>query len=511
VALLRRIDLTPARFRRFPVGSYVAAVVLVGLAIGAAFIFNRLPHANLSLLFLMVVLIIAARWGLWPSIFASVLSFFSLNFFFTQPFYTFAVEEEGDFATLLFFLAMATLTGNLAARMRSEMAANRAALERVTGLLDFSSRMAAARGADEALQALVDRLSKACQTRAVVVAVDRDGRQRLAATAGSDPVRETEWSDWQRELATRGESLAGSTSRIPGWRFFSLGTSGNKTGFVGIELAEIEYGQTMLIEALCDQASVATERASLVDSLREAQLTTETERLRSALLSSVSHDLRTPLASIIGSTTSLLEYRSLLSLEDRQELLRTVLDEAQRLNRYIQNLLDMTRFGQQPFNLNRQWVDINDLISSAIERLGSTLDGIRLGINVAADAEFLKVQGALIEQVFVNLLDNAANFAPEGSEIGIDVFPGSDEVVIEISNEGPEIPEEDRERIFDMFYRATLGDRKRAGTGLGLAICRSIVTAHGGEMTATTRADGTGALLRIALPADVNPRGGPQS
>lgn len=474
--LFRRLNAATARSGRLRIGSYAAAAALVGLAIGAAFVFRRLPHANLSLLFLTVVLVIAARWGLWPSIFASVLSFLALNFFFTQPFYTFAVEEQGDFATLLFFLAMAALTGNLAARMRSETAANRTALERVTGLLEFSRRMAAARGAEEAQQALTDELSATCRARAVILSADTV-----------------------------------SSPRVSGWTFFPW-RSGNETrGFVGLEAPEIEPVQKMLMEGLCDQASVAVERATLVDSLRDAQLATETERLRSALLSSVSHDLRTPLASIIGSTTSLLEYRSILKLEDRQELLHTVLDEAQRLNRYIQNLLDMTRFDQQPFELDRQWVDVNDLISSAVHRLGSTLDRVELAVDVTADAAFLKIQGSLIEQVFVNLLDNAASFAPNGSTIELEVRQGPRELVIEISNDGPVIPEEERERIFDMFYRATLGDRNRAGTGLGLAICRSIVTAHGGSIEADIREDGTGAVLRITLPTDLNPCGGPQS
>jgi two-component system sensor histidine kinase KdpD len=266
----------------------------------------------------------------------------------------------------------------------------------------------------------------------------------------------------------------------------------------------------MLIDGFCDQASVAVERAALVDQLRDAQLTTETERLRAALLSSVSHDLRTPLVSIIGASTSLLEYRSILKLEDRQELLRTVLDEAQRLNRYIQNLLDMTRFGQPHFDLKREWIDVSDLVASAAERLGSTLDDIHLSVSVDNTAAFLKVQGTLIEQMLVNLLDNAASFAQNESTVAVEISQRDGNVMLEVSNDGPVIPENEREKIFDMFYRATLGDRKRAGTGLGLAICRSIVNAHDGEITANTRADGTGALFRIALPVTANPCDGSQ-
>ena len=455
---------------RVVLARYGMTTLIVALTLGAAFVFRRLPHANLSLLFLTVVLLIAARFGLWPSIYASVLSFFALNFFFTQPYYTFAVEEEGDFATLLFFLGMAALTGNLAARMRSESAKNRAALARVSALLDFSRQMAAASSADAALEALAERLAKVSGVRALA----------LRADAGEKP-------------------------DLTGWTLLPLKSAGGNVGLAAIDSPEFDAAQRSLIEGLCDQAAIAAERARLVDSLRQAEIIGETERLRAALLSSVSHDLRTPLVSIIGSTSSLLEYRSILKPEDREELLRTVLAEAERLNRYIQNLLDMTRFGGKPLTIDREWIDLNDLVSSAIERLGPVLERVAIDVEVAPDAAFLRVQGALIEQVIVNLLDNAASFAPDGGRVGIRAYRREGSVIIEVENEGPVIPETERERIFDMFHRAAQGDRNRQGTGLGLAICRSIAAAHDGTIEAGTRADGTGALLTLTLPADRAP------
>jgi two-component system sensor histidine kinase KdpD len=483
---------------RATLANYATAAVLVALTVGAAFVFRRLPHANVSLLFLMVVLLIAARFGLGPSIFASLLSFLALNFFFTEPLYTFAVEEEGDFATLLFFLAMAALTGRLAARMRSEAAKNRGALARVSALLDFSRRMAAATGADEALQALVDRLAAASSVRAIALTPGEGGT--LALTADSARGTRRPPIDLAAMASAWGQLTAGGRPRAPGWTLLPLLSGGAAIGIAAVETADMEDDQKALIEGLCDQASIAAERARLVDRLRAAELDGETERLRSALLSSVSHDLRTPLVSIIGATTSLLEYRSILKPEDREELQRTVLGEAERLNRYIQNLLDMTRLGQPSFTIRREWVDLNDLISSAIARLGSVLGPLRVTVNVAEDAALLEVQGALMEQLIVNLLDNAAGFAPAGSAIEIQAFRQDGDTCIEVANEGPVIPEAERERIFDMFYRIAQGDRNRPGAGLGLAICRSIVAAHGGTIAAGTRADGTGALLRIHLP-----------
>jgi two-component system sensor histidine kinase KdpD len=482
---------------------YGFAVVMVVLSIVAALVFRRIHHANLSLLFLTAVIIVAARCGLWPSIFSSVMSFLALNFFFTPPFYTFKVEEEGDFATLVFFLAMAALTGNLAARMREETGKSRESLDRVSELLDFSRNMAAIANATGALKALAERLSSILQCSAFAYLPDDKGDLQLRAkSSGEDKVASpgTEisahaWADILRQ----------QTLHAAGWVFLPLVTAGGPVGMVALNVDEIDRDKRALADGLCDQASVAVERTLLVDSLKEAQMESETERLRSALLSSVSHDLRTPLASIIGSTTSVLEYHEVLKPDDRRELLQTVVDEAQRLNRYIQNLLDMTRFGQQPFELQREWVDVNDLVSAAIERLGAVLAKVELEVAVTVDASVIKVQGALLEQVFVNLLDNAAGFSPLNSSMGINVFRDEGAVVIEVSDRGPGIPEHEREKVFDMFYRVSHGDRQRSGTGLGLAICKSVVKAHGGSIEALPGPDGIGTTMRLRLPLAENP------
>jgi two-component system sensor histidine kinase KdpD len=287
-----------------------------------------------------------------------------------------------------------------------------------------------------------------------------------------------------------------------------LATPGGRVGLVTIAAESASSEQRALSEGLCEQAAIAVERALLVDDLRAAQLATQTERLRSALLSSVSHDMKTPLASIIGSVSSVLEYRDRLSHDDQRELLQTVLDESQRLNRYIQNLLDMTRFGQHSIEVKREWVDINDLISAATARLGSALAGINLHVNVAPEVSLICVQGALIEQAFVNVLDNAADFSQPGSSVWIDAHPQEDACVIDIVDEGPGIAEEDRSKVFDMFFSAQQGDRRRQGVGLGLAICSSIFNAHGGTIETLPGRDGKGTCMRMTLPSASNPIGG---
>lgn len=493
----------PALRSAYSLRSYFSAAVIVLLTVGIATVFRRLPHADLPLLFLTAVIVVAAGWGLWPSIFSSVLSFLALNFFFTIPFYTFKVQDEGDFATLVLFLAIAGLTGNLAARMRAEAAKSRSSLDRVSEMLAFSRRMAAAASVDEALQALVDRLSDTLQCRAYAFRPAPHGDLQLrakseasddAAMPVSEVARLVRETDWTRQ-----------PSSVEGWNFLPLSTAGGFVAVVALAVDRIEGYKQDLADGLCDQASVAVKRALLVDSLKEAQLVSEAERLRSALLSSVSHDLRTPLASIIGSTSSVLEYSDVIKPEDRQELLQTVVNEAQRLNRYIQNLLDMTSFGQQPFELQREWSDLNDLASGAIERLGAVLENVEVRFKVESNASVIHVHTALLEQVFVNLLDNAAGFSPANSSIDIKAIKDDNAIVIDVIDQGPGIPESERDKVFDMFYRVSPGDRQRQGTGLGLAICKSVIMAHGGSIQALPGPGGIGTSMRIKLPLFENP------
>jgi len=494
VTRIPRVDLRWTR-------GYVAAIALVLVAIGCGAVLRRLPHANLSLLFLLAVLIVAAVWGLWPSIFASALSFLVLNFFFTVPLYSFTIEEEGDLASIIFFLAMAALTANLAARMRNEMAASRVALGRVSTLLDFSRQMAGAANAEDALDALARTLAKAAGARVSVWQPGDGGALRRVARAGSidphalDGVDVQAWWD-------RGHT---SLEIVDGTALRALATANGRVGVAAIASNELNDRQRQLIDALCEQAALTVERIALVDDLKKAQVVSETEQLRSALLSSVSHDLRTPLASIIGSVTSVLEYRELLDVDDQQELLQTVLEEAQRLNRYIQNLLDMTRFGRERLELRREWVDINDLVSGALERLGSALNGLQVQVELAADTSLVYVHGALIEQALVNVVDNAASFSQPGDPLLIKSYRADEQIVIDIIDRGPGIPEPQREKIFDMFYSAQQGDRSHHGVGLGLAICSSIVGAHGGTIAAMPGPDGRGTCMRITLPAAGEP------
>ncbi len=260
-----------------------------------------------------------------------------------------------------------------------------------------------------------------------------------------------------------------------------------------------------LLAALGQPLGQALARARLAEDLEAARLHGETEQLRSALLASVSHDLRTPLTSMRGAIDSLLALGDAIPPPDRRELLESTRDEAERLDRYIQNLLDMTRLGHGGLKLSRDWVSPGDIVGSALNRLRAVVAPYRVETRVPPELPLLYVHAALIEQALVNVLENAARFSPPQGRLRVAVDSIEDELRFSVSDEGPGIPPAEREKIFDMFYTAARGDRGGQGTGLGLAICQGMVGAHGGRITVEDGIDGRGTTLVLHLPLQQQP------
>lgn len=475
--------------------AFTVALLAVFIATPIAFLAHSvLSHANLSLLFLTAVLITASRAGLEAALYASFLGFLSFNFFFTRPYYTLFVLDYEDLATLGFFLIMAGISGKLAARMQREIAINRAMVQRLTNINQFTRMMATAPDSETVRGDLARHIASTFDVP-VWVAV-KEGKEETSiyghnGTNILEPLPQSVLLECQKFT---------EEGRYHGWFCFNLNTGHGSIGQVILQATDFNPSNVELARVLCDLAAVTLERARLVAELEQARVVSETEQLRSALLSSVSHDLRTPLASIIGSTSSLLEYFDNINEADRKELMRTVLSEAERLNRYIQNLLDMTRLGGGKITLKRDWVDISDIISSAVERLGTTLAPFKIDISVPVEIPLLYVHGVLIEQALVNVLDNAASFSPTDGIIAIQVSHGGRSVIIDVCDQGPGIPSEERENVFDMFYTIREADRKHTGTGLGLAICRGLVETHGGNVVALPGKDHRGTCIHIKLP-----------
>ncbi len=469
------------------------AALSVLVATPLAFVAHAiLPHANLSLVFLVAVLLSASRFGMQTALFSGVLSFLSFNFFFTQPYYTLVVENDGEIATLLFFLILAVISGRLAARMHEEMARNRFMVTRLTNINDFSRMLATAPDRSSVLQHLVQHIAQTFSAPAWVILDGENGM--IHGHDGFQPRPPPPHSMQQRLRETAGEGKFEEGYRI---RFNS---QHGIHGQLYLQSQELDTAKQELLRILCDLAGATLERVRLVSDLETAHLSAETEQLRSALLSSVSHDLRTPLSSIIGATSSLLEYSDNIQETDRVELLQTVLAEAERLNRYIQNLLDMTRLGGGTLTPKRDWVDISDILSATVERLHKDLAPLQVDIDVPESMPLLYVQGVLIEQALVNVLDNAARFSPDKATIAIKLSHGNGMIDIDVCDEGPGIPEAERESVFNMFYTATRGDRHGTGTGLGLAICRGLISAHGGKVSAHSGNNGKGTCIRLSLP-----------
>lgn len=477
------------------IGAAVMAVAIATLFAHAAT--RLLPHANLSLVFLTAVLIVASRTGLGPALLAAILSFLAFNFFFTSPQFTFSVDDDGDIATLLFFLLMATVTGRLAVGMRRAVGRSQASVENLAKLVEFGQQMLSANDETEVLCTLDGRLRAVCGGVVAILLPSPSGS--LTAWQESEatvmPGAATAQAAWDATTVSR--------IRLDDWTFYRLATPRGPIGLAGMrDGSAVEGDLQALASSLCDQAALAIERLRLHRDLAQAKVVSETEQLRSALLSSVSHDLRTPLASIIGATSSLQDYDEAFCAADRQELLSTVLTEARRLDRYIQNLLDMTRLGQGKLALHRDWVDVGDLVASAVARVRVTGEVVpALEVRIAPDVPLLWAHGMLVEQALFNLLDNAVRLSPTDGTVSIEAQCSGDGVAIRVCDQGPGIPDDEREKIFDMFYTVRRGDRTGPqGTGLGLAICRGLVAAHGGQVTAGDGRGGQGTCMEVRLP-----------
>jgi len=481
---------------RAGLAAWAGATGAVAAAVGIAFgLVQLVPLANLSLVFLLGVLVVASRWGLTLSLYAAVLSFLAFNFFFTEPHFTLAVQSDTDVATLVLFLAAAALAGRLAARMRDQTRKNQAGIRRIDDLYAFAKRMTSAVGTDEVLRQLVQRLSQLLQ--APVVVLLPDAGDALVVRAGHPSAHAVEVQPRFLETTWRDHSPAASPSGVS---FLTLGTSSGPIGLVAVKLDPLPSEHWEQARALCDQAAIALERTRLVADLDASRLTTETEQLRSALLASVSHELQGPLSTIIDTTAAMLQSREPADDSEQGQRLGIVRDEAERLDRYLQSLLAMTRLGEGGLSLRRDWMSIDDLVSAVRERMGPALTRVKLEVDLPDDSPKLYVHGPYIEQALVNLLDNAVRFSPSEGTVRLRGRIEGGRLILDVIDRGPGIPEAERERVFESFNAKGGGTRLPARTGLGLAVCRSLVGAHGGEVVAMAGDDGVGTCMRMSLP-----------
>ena len=493
---------------------YVTATILTALATGIGYFFDQqIDLPNISMIFIPVVLYSAIRHGLWPSLWTTLLSTLAYNFFFLEPLYTFTIENPQNVVALFFLLLVAIIASQLAAQSRAQAEAARRQAASTAALYGFSRKIAGIGDIDDLLWAVAHQIASMLKAHVVLLLPEGGDLQVRIGYPPEDELDEADlaaakWTWSHGQPAGRGSDTLPGAKRL----FLPLRTERGLIGVMGLDRPRLgaepglpEQGvllspdERRLLNALADQAAVAIERIALAAGIDEARVTGETERLRSALLTSISHDLKTPLASIIGSITSLRKFWSTFDEPTRDELLATVQDEAERLTRFVGNVLDMTRLEARSVTPQFFPADVAEMLGIVAGDVRRALPLHRLKIEAPAGLPPVLIDAHLFRQVMFNLLDNAAKYAPAEGEVRIVARATAQGIAIEVLDEGPGIPPGDLERIFDKFFRIQVGDRRRAGTGLGLSICKGFVEAMGGAIVAENRADRPGALFRVTL------------
>ena len=491
---------------KFDPRPYIAALAAVALALGfSELIAAWIGAANSDLIFLTAIVAVAVRFGLLPSLLASVASSLSYNFFFLPPIYTFTITDPTNVVAFVFFTLVGIIVSSVAARGRTQA---RAAMERARtteSLYSFSRKLAGTGTLDDVLWATAYQTALMLKVR-VMLLLPEGGS--IAVKAGYPPedilddadLAAAKWAFENDRSAGRGSDTLPGAKRL----FLPMRTGRGAIGVMGIDSDKpgplFTPDQRRLLDALRDQGALAIERVKLVEEMDRVERAAETERLRSALLTSISHDLKTPLAAVLGAAETLRDLGQRLADGEKADLLSTIIDESERLNRFIANLLDMTKLESGAIAPNVALHDLGEIVGSALRRAGRILSRHNVELTLAPDLPMLELDAVLFEQVLFNLLDNAAKYAPPETMIRIQGWRSGDSVCLRVLDEGSGIAATDLEHIFDKFYRAQKTDQVRAGTGLGLAISRGFVEAMHGTIVGANRTDRTGAAFTISLP-----------
>ncbi|MGG4605381.1 ATP-binding protein [Paenalcaligenes sp. Me131] len=497
-------DLSQAEFPKQELGLILLASV--GAIVTAAVAERVLGLQDLSMVFLVAVMLVASRARMTSSVITAVLCFVAYNFFFIEPRYTLLISAHRGLVSVLLFLAAALIAGRLASRLRMQVMALRAANAHATAMQSLGRKLAKAADLGQVIAAGTSVLQTSLHVQAWMRIQTEHGPKTLVGQLSEKDMMAADWTQQHGQASGRYTDTLTQSA----WWFLPIRSSELNVGVIALkfpaEMERLSFEQRRLAESMADDIAQAALRTRLVSELEVARVTSETERLRSALLSSVSHDLRSPLSSMIGAADSLTRYGKDMSAADRSSLLETISVEGERLDRYIQNLLDMTRLGQHGLSLSRDWIGVDELVGSAVRRLQRYEPKVLVSTNIAAGVGFIHVHPALIEQAIFNVMENAAKFSPEAVPITLSVALVDDKTVqIDVADQGPGIPEDERSRIFDMFYSVERGDRGQQGTGLGLTIVQGIVGAHMGKVEALLGPNGRGTCIRLSLPVGEQP------
>ncbi|GAB4067487.1 sensor histidine kinase KdpD [Ancylobacter sonchi] len=490
-----------ARSVLYAVASVVAAA-LIGTGIERAM---HLP--NVSLLFMMAVVVAAIRAGYGAALLAAMLSGLAYNYFFIPPLYTFTIASPHEVFAFVVFLLAALLAGGLASRVSEQARTARARASSLQSLYDFSRKLSGNAEAEDVLWAAVSQLHETFGRPAAIL-TSQNGAVALAAAWPPDADLEVgdmsaaRWAFEHREAAGR------DTGTLPSsrWQFRPMTSPHGVVGILGLRWdgEPFDGAAEPMLAAIMDQTAIALDRARLAEQSIAQAARLQGDSLRTALLSSISHDLRTPLATITGAVTSLRQLGTRMDAASRDDLLATIEEEGGRLSRFVSNLLDMTRIESGTLEARRDWLDVGDVIRAAVERCARYYPQLVIDVSIAPTLPLMQGDSVLLGQVLFNLLDNAAKYAA-GEPVRIFARTEGGEIVISVTDAGKGIAPGDIDKVFEKFFRPGSADGRPPGTGLGLSIARGFVDAMGGSIKAespATRRRGTRMVLRFPIPPD---------
>ena len=487
---------------RSPWAFYGLSALAVAITTGIGLPAHRLLHLpDPEMLYLVTIMVVAAAFGRGPALLASALSVAAYDFFFVPPYLTFAVHDSRFVLTFAVMFGVGVVISALASRLRGQELDARAREQEARALFSLTRELAQGTTPDELAAVTARHCAEAMGHGAVVVLLPREGRLEPRAawpSPASLPPHDVGVAEWvlehDREAGRGTDTLSGS-----GAFCVPLGAGLGVVAFTG--KSDVPLEQRALLQGFTRQAAVAFERLRLAEEARTAALRARTEEMRSALLSTVSHDLRTPLAVVTGAATALRDDAS-LGESTRSSLVETICDEAERLERLVRNLLDMTRVQAGALKVKREWVPLEEIIGSARARLARQLSDRPVHVSLPQTLSLVAVDPLLLEQVLLNLFDNAVKYTPPGSPIDLMVREGPSGIELEVCDRGPGIDPAEGERLFEKFYRGARSSG--SGAGLGLAVSRGIIEAHGGRIAAFNR-EGGGARFVVTLPREGSP------
>jgi two-component system, OmpR family, sensor histidine kinase KdpD len=503
----------PERAARPPLSMspYLWAAVCIAAATAASWMmFRHFDLADLIVVYMLAIVFVAYRFGRNPALLASALSVAAVDFCFVPPYFTFVVANIKHLLTFVGLFVMGVVTSNLTERVRRQAVSARMREERTATLYALARELAQSRNAAEIAAVACRHVFAAAAARGVVVLLPAEGAALVVAR--SEPPG-FDVSERDRSVAAwafqRREAAGVATSTLPGAEglYLPLTAASKVVGVLGIIPSDpnrlLDPELRHLLDAICHQIATALRRMQLEEEAHKARLLAEQEALRNALLSSVSHDLRTPLAAITGAASMILESGPELS-PVRRELVETIYEEADRLNHLVGDLLDMTRVESGGLALRREWMPLEEVIGAALNRLERALEGREVKVTLPDDLPLLPLDGVLMGQVFFNLLDNAVKYTPAGGRVEVHGSLEDGRCVMRVKDTGVGIEPKHLSRIFERFYRVDKGrSRDMGGTGLGLSIVKHLLGAMEGEVKVESQPN-VGSVFAIFLPVDTS-------